>query len=154
MGGIPLAPQHVLIFATATNHRGAEREGRWIDLVVWLCLLQQVCPCCYSSVQREQELNHDHFSAAEAGYPLASWIQKWSFILFPLNGNSMTWAWKEWNSTLRETGLKGGNSWLQGLSRSAPSASLCGFVFSSDQLVGLTTHLHSSGLENETTAGR
>lgn len=129
-------------------------ERRWPDLVVLLCLLQQVCPCCYCSVQREQELNRDRFSAAEAGYPLASWIQKWSFILFPLNGSSMTWAWKEWNSMLRETGLKGENSWLQGLSRSALSASLCGFVFNSDHLVGLATHLRSSGLENETAAKR
>lgn len=89
--------------------------------------------------QREQELNHDCFCAAEAGYPLAYWIQRWSFILCPLNGNSMMWAWKEWNSMLRETGLKGENSWLQGLSRSAPSASLGGFVFSSEHLGSCST---------------
>lgn len=35
------------------------KEERWTDLVVLMCLLQQVCPHCYSRVQREQELNHD-----------------------------------------------------------------------------------------------
>lgn len=108
------------------------KEEGWTDLVVLTAgSSSKSVPVVILVSKGNRSWTMTVFSAAEAEYPLVSWIEEWSFILFPLNGSSMTWAWKEWNSMLRETQLKGENSWLQGLSRSALSASLYGFVFSS-----------------------
>lgn len=86
-GGMLLAPQRVLIIATATNHRRAERERRWTDPLVLLCLLQQVCPCFYSRVQREQELNHYFFCSR-------SWVPA-DLLNTKMKSHTVSLEWKQ-----------------------------------------------------------
>lgn len=71
--------------------------------MVLMHLLQQVPPRYYSSTQREQELNHDPSFWSRSWVPTRLLNRKnGSFMLFPLNGSSMMWVWKEWNSMLRK----------------------------------------------------
>lgn len=117
-------------------------------------LLQQVSPRYYSSTQREQELNHDPSFWSRSWVPTRLMNRKnGSFMLFPLNGSSMMWVWKEWNSMLRKLSCNERTAYSRCWADLLPLLHYMGFqLFNSDHLMGLTTHLHSSGLENETIA--
>lgn len=89
-------------------------------------------------------------------YPLFSQIQKWRFVLFPWNGSSMMWVWKEWYSVVRETNQRE-RAACSGLWPDLLLLFHCVVSFQlldSQHLLGLTTQLHSSGLRKRNNSKR
>lgn len=118
-------------------------------------LLQQLCPHCYSSAQMEQELNHDHSFLSRSWVPAGLLNTKMKF-------HTLFLEWKQHDVSVKrvEQYVKGNTTVRR--EQQTPGAEqicllcftvwICFQLFNSDHLVGLTTHLHSSELENETVA--